>query len=305
RNFTGNIRFYLFMRKNHKIRFNCAQLTFTALTVNFTKDRLGSKMASSLQKLFLMGLNSRISCCNYISARYGHHLRGKPPGLARTIQDRLDELDKTDPEIDFKVDIGFPAETQSRSEVLKKRLETTKVNKNNPELEKLARTRQLLLDLDEVQNEWLYTEGPTHIKTIADHYGVYQDLFGDAYFMPRVPLKVSFGDLPVYYGNMIKPSEAKWKPNIFYKTNNESLWTLILTNPDGHLTKQNSEYVHWFIGNIPGNNIEKGEIIVDYLQPFPPKGTGYHRFVFILYKQDKHIDFSSLTKSGKWYLHLF
>ncbi|GJQ84260.1 putative DNA helicase [Trypoxylus dichotomus] len=256
-------------------------------------------MAISLQKLCL---NGRISCCNYVSARYGHHLRGKPPGVARTIQDRLDELKKTDPQIDFKVDIGFPAVTRSRSEVLKKRLEITKANRNNLELEKLARNRQLLLNLDEVQDEWLHTEGPSHIKVIADHYGIYQDLFGDAFFMPRVPLKVTFAsdvDLPVYYGNTIKPSEATERPSVLYESDDKSLWTVILTNPDGHLTRKNSEYVHWFIGNIPGNNVDKGETIVNYLQPFPPKGTGYHRFIFILYKQDKEIDFSSLKRSGK------
>lgn len=54
----------------------------------------------------------------------------------------------------------------------------------------------------------------------------------------------------------------------------------------------------FFRGNIPGNFVEKGETIVEYLQPFPPKGTGYHRHVFVLYKQDKKLDFSSLKKSG-------
>lgn len=28
------------------------------------------------------------------------------------------------------------------------------------------------------------------------------------------------------------------------------------------------------------------------MPPFPPKGTGYHRHIFILYKQDKKVDFS-------------
>lgn len=55
-----------------------------------------------------------------------------------------------------------------------------------------------------------------------------------------------------------------------------------------------------FSGNIPGNNIEKGETLVEYLQPFPPKGTGYHRHIFVLYKQDKKIDFSTYKKEGNW-----
>lgn len=30
------------------------------------------------------------------------------------------------------------------------------------------------------------------------------------------------------------------------------------------------------------------------MQPIPPKGTGYHRHVFVLYKQDKKLDFISM-----------
>ena len=39
--------------------------------------------------------------------------------------------------------------------------------------------------------------------------------------------------------------------------------------------------------------MQNGEVLCDYLQPFPVKGTGYHRMVFVLYRQDKgRIDFS-------------
>lgn len=51
--------------------------------------------------------------------------------------------------------------------------------------------------------------------------------------------------------------------------------------------------MYLFRTNIPGNNVSKGECLVPYLQPFPPKGTGYHRFVFLLFKQEKKLDLSS------------
>jgi large subunit ribosomal protein L38 len=67
--------------------------------------------------------------------------------------------------------------------------------------------------LKEVKEEWLKTGGPFHIRQVAKHYGVYDDLFGDAYFTPRVMLDVHYklndeGDLPVHRGNVIKPSEV-------------------------------------------------------------------------------------------------
>lgn len=102
-----------------------------------------------------------------------------------------------------------------------------------------------------VEAEHLKTVGPHHIKTIADHYGVFEHLFGDAYFYPRVPLMIKFRTedvyMPVYYGNSIKPHEADNKPEVMFHSDDKSLWTLILTNPDGHLTESNAEYLHWFV----------------------------------------------------------
>lgn len=33
-----------------------------------------------------------------------------------------------------------------------------------------------------------------------------------------------------------------------------------------------------------------GDTIIPYLQPLPFKGTGYHRFIFVLYKQTSKLD---------------
>jgi large subunit ribosomal protein L38 len=38
--------------------------------------------------------------------------------------------------------------------------------------------------------------------------------------------------------------------------------------------------------------VSKGELIVPYLQPIPPKGTGHHRHTFVLYKQEKKLNFN-------------
>nr|CAI5864187.1 unnamed protein product [Callosobruchus analis] len=124
----------------------------------------------------------------------------------------------------------------------------------------------VLIDLEEVRQASETTAAPHYIKKIADHYGVFEHLFGDAYFHPRVPLNIVYetGEhgLPVFYGNVLKPRDTKGAPKISYDCGKDTLWTLILTNPDG-------------------NNVEQGETIVQYLQPFPPKGTGYHRHIFI------------------------
>ena len=69
------------------------------------------------------------------------------------------------------------------------------------------------IPLKEVKEEWLKTAGPLQIRKVAEHYGVYEDLFGDAYFVPRIRLDIKYKQrddsfMPVCHGNVIKPAEV-------------------------------------------------------------------------------------------------
>lgn len=46
------------------------------------------------------------------------------------------------------------------------------------------------VDNDRVKEDWLESEGQFQIKRIAQHYGVYEHLFGYAYFVPRITLDI-------------------------------------------------------------------------------------------------------------------
>ncbi|XP_032900417.1 39S ribosomal protein L38, mitochondrial [Amblyraja radiata] len=194
-----------------------------------------------------------------------------------------------------KIDIGLPHFRTSRRKELKERMQILKANRNNNDLERASRHRTLLIPLDEVKAEWEKTNGPYNLRTIGEHYGIYRDLFNGATFIPRVMLRVQYDcedyATPVYRGNVVTPTEAAEVPNVSFEAEDSSLWTLLFTNPDGHLGDNESEYVHWLVGNIPGNAISKGEQVCHYFPPFPAKGTGYHRCIFILFKQDKAINF--------------
>ncbi|XP_063235721.1 large ribosomal subunit protein mL38 [Bacillus rossius redtenbacheri] len=233
--------------------------------------------------------------------RYGHKMRGKPPTIARSLKQRLSDENPQDISLTFKVDIGFRLPKLSRQDRLKEHSEF-KQRKQERTLEKLSRTQKLSVPLDKVKEEWSKSLAPYQIKTAAEHYGVFEHLFGDAYFYPQVMLDVLYKQkeedlyMKVHRGNVIKPSEATAAPDVSYTADPATLWTLVLTNPDGHFSSDDSEYVHWFVGNIPGSDVSKGDVVWDYLQPFPPRGTGFHRFVFVLYKQEKRMDYSSLKK---------
>ncbi|XP_068209894.1 large ribosomal subunit protein mL38 [Palaemon carinicauda] len=222
-----------------------------------------------------------------------------------TLEERLAARDETkkDPELYTPVNIGFSLDRKSRKEIVTERLEKVKSNKRDKNLEKLAKKRLLKVDLDAVQQEWETTTAPLQLRTLAEHYGIFSDLFGLAYFNPYVYLTITYdynGDTEsvVYRGNTIKPAEATCQPRVEFSSKPDDLWTLILTNPDGNLYENEKECLHWFVGNIPGGDVSKGDVICDYLQPFPPRGVGYQRMVFLLYKQEGPIDFSKYQRQA-------
>ncbi|XP_005186602.1 large ribosomal subunit protein mL38 [Musca domestica] len=254
-----------------------------------------------------------------LACRQGHTVRGKPVGVAKTLEQRLAEENKQDPELTARVNIGLPKLKQSRSELFKDRWAHIKAQRANTELEKKTRSQQLLIDLKQVDQDYGLTTRGFDLRVIADHYGIFEDLFGAAYFIPRVNLNIQYEAdaetlVPVYNGNVIKPKEARNQPLVSFDgttdpitgkpQKEDSYWTLVATNPDGHFNEGDKEYVHWFVSNIPNGDVQKGDVIVNYLPPFPPKGIGYQRFVFILYKQNKKLDFSSLKLAEADYANL-
>lgn len=53
------------------------------------------------------------------------------------------------------------------------------------------------------------------------------------------------------------------------------------------------EVLHWLVVNVPGSDLSKGETVAGYRGSGPPKDTGLHRYVFLIYKQSGNQDFSS------------
>lgn len=203
-----------------------------------------------------------------------------------------------DAELTAPVNIGLPAPVRP-----KERLKKAKVLRDarKKELEKEASSRKLVVPLDEIYEDWIRDDGLEQIMQITKHYGLFKDLFDEyAYFYSRVPLEVSYDDgetsTGAYFGNIIKPREATQRPQITYPTDADTLWTVMFVNPDGNLVQEGSECLHWLVSNIPGNDISAGDEYCTYLQPFPPKGVGFQRLTFILFKQSQKLDLSNLIR---------
>lgn len=116
----------------------------------------------------------------------------------------------------------------------------------------------VIIDLDKVQQTYVQTTGQHDLRLLADHYGIFEHLFGSAYFVPRVPLNIAYDQNPVYNGNVIKPAEATKAPLVSFdgqldpitakSAQGDSYWTLLATNPDAHYTNSAApECLHWFM----------------------------------------------------------
>lgn len=110
--------------------------------------------------------------------------------------------------------------------------------------------------------------------------------------MPKSPeslLDVEFDCGFVKLGNKFSPLQVRNRPKVTWKSTKENeFYSLIMTDAEG----KGVEWLHWHVGNIQGNNIDKADVLTAFFPSTPPKNTGEHRYVFLLFKQPTKIDFN-------------
>ncbi|KAK4879806.1 hypothetical protein RN001_007952 [Aquatica leii] len=112
---------------------------------------------------------------------------------------------------------------------------------------------------------------------------------------PNTVLHVTYNkDIKVNEGNVITPTNVKDRPVVYWNSEDDSFYSLVMTDPDAP-SRENPElreWHHWLVVNIPGNNIQQGETLSEYIGAGPLQDTGLHRYVFLLYKQPQKISFN-------------
>lgn len=113
--------------------------------------------------------------------------------------------------------------------------------------------------------------------------------------LPKAPdslLDVEFDCGFPALGTKFTPLQVRNRPKVSWKqANDNESYTLIMTDAIGK-----KEWLHWLVGNIPGNNIDKGDLLTSFFPSAPPKNSGEHRYVFLLYKQPSKINFQGHLK---------
>jgi len=129
-----------------------------------------------------------------------------------------------------------------------------------------------------------------------EKHGVVPDVVPVA---PAEVATVKYGNLALDLGNELTPTQVKNPPTVIeWKTEGDVLYTLCMTDPDAPSRKEPKfrEWHHWLVVNIPGNDVKKGETLSEYVGSGPPKGTGLHRYVYLIYKQPGKIETGNLRK---------
>jgi phosphatidylethanolamine-binding protein (PEBP) family uncharacterized protein len=158
------------------------------------------------------------------------------------------------------------------------------------------------------------TQASTHPSTSTAHHSskfkhladslkkaqIIGDVVDD--FTPSVELKASFPKGDAKDGAVFRAEELHYvEPDVSWPVHEKNaLFTLIKVDPDApsRSSATSREWRHWLIVNIPGNDISKGEVVTPYMGPNPPKDSGLHRYVFLLYKQNDRIFPPSMDNSG-------
>jgi hypothetical protein len=100
-------------------------------------------------------------------------------------------------------------------------------------------------------------------------------------FLSNYIMIIKYNNIFVNNGNFISTSNSSFQPSVDYKSD-DNLYTLILHDPNA--VKGNR--IHWLVINIKGNDIKNGEHIYPYVGPAPPKGSGIHNYIFLVFKQE-------------------
>uniref|UniRef100_A0A1A9ZSY2 Phosphatidylethanolamine-binding protein n=1 Tax=Glossina pallidipes TaxID=7398 RepID=A0A1A9ZSY2_GLOPL len=111
-------------------------------------------------------------------------------------------------------------------------------------------------------------------------------------------------------GAILTPTQTIHPPEIFWEAKPGAYYTLMMIDPDApsRSSPRFRSYQHWLVTNIPGDQIEKGDIVVGYIGAMPPKHTGLHRYVLLLYKQPhklikKETFVPSNSRNGRFYFN--
>ncbi|KAJ2940109.1 hypothetical protein O0L34_g6477 [Tuta absoluta] len=136
----------------------------------------------------------------------------------------------------------------------------------------------------------------TDIQSLFKEHCVVPDVISIA---PSEPITVEYpGGLKLEMGKELTPTQVKDKPKVQWAAKEGEYYLLAMVDPDAPSREHPKfrEWHHWLVGNIQNGDLNKSEVLTEYVGSGPPKGSGLHRYVYLVYKQPEKLDFKKVTK---------
>lgn len=123
-------------------------------------------------------------------------------------------------------------------------------------------------------------------------------------------LTVIYGDKNIEIGQELTPLEVRNQPTIVWEAKPGTYYFLAMIDPDApsKIDQSKGQVMHWMVGNILGNDLSTGDVFTEYVGSGPPKDSGLHRYIFLVYEQKDKLQFEeqkNFVKSSHWKVKLF
>ncbi|KAM8705224.1 hypothetical protein ACLKA7_009649 [Drosophila subpalustris] len=140
----------------------------------------------------------------------------------------------------------------------------------------------------------------TDVSKFMRHLDIIPDVIETG---PQEFLNVTFnGHIPADRGVELQPMQVRDVPSVKWIANQDTYYTLLMVDPDVPSKKypKFKEYLHWLVVNIPGNQLQLGDVRAAYVGAMPLEDTGLHRYVLLLFKQSDFttFDFEKLPQQN-------
>ena len=88
--------------------------------------------------------------------------------------------------------------------------------------------------------------------------------------------KVVWETVEAVPGKELTPTQVKDQPRVYWNAKSDSFYTLLMTNPDApsRADPGSGEVIHWLVVNIPGNQLDEGEVKAKYIGSGPLDASG-------------------------------
>jgi phosphatidylethanolamine-binding protein (PEBP) family uncharacterized protein len=120
-------------------------------------------------------------------------------------------------------------------------------------------------------------------------------------------MRVYLGSKKLRDRAVLTRQEAMEHIHIQWNANGDKLYTVIIYDNDAPYPDNNylSPFIHLLEVNIPGDDMNSGDVMVRYMPPNPPTGSGPHNYTIAVYEQRYHLRFDSKFVREDFPVNLF